>query len=79
MGGEIYIADPHRALINGPTHLFGADLGTFDLRGGAALIIAALLARGKSTISNIYQVDRGYEKIEERLQELGADIRRITA
>jgi len=77
MGAEIYIADPHRAIINGPTKLFGNDLGTFDLRGGAALIIAALIARGKSTISNIYQVDRGYEKIEERLQKLGADIKRV--
>ncbi len=77
MGAEIYVADPHRAIINGPTQLYGADLGTFDLRGGAALLIAALIAKGKSTISNIYQVDRGYEKIEERLQRLGADIRRV--
>jgi len=78
MGAEIYIADPHRAIINGPTRLFGADLGSYDLRGGAAMIIAALLAQGKSTINNIYQVDRGYEKIEERLQELGANIKRVT-
>lgn len=78
MGAEIYIADPHRAIINGRTPLYGTDLGAFDLRGGAALIIAALIAKGKSTISNIYQVDRGYEKIEERLQKLGADIKRIT-
>jgi UDP-N-acetylglucosamine 1-carboxyvinyltransferase len=78
MGAEIYIADPHRAIINGPTNLVGADLGTFDLRGGAALIIAALVAKGQSTIENIYQVDRGYEKIEERLQQLGADIKRET-
>jgi len=77
MGAEIYIADPHRAIINGPTKLFGTDLGAFDLRGGAALIIAALIAKGKSTISNIYQVDRGYERIEERLQKLGADIKRV--
>ena len=79
MGAEIYIADPHRAIINGPTQLYGTDLGTFDLRGGAALIIAALAAKGKSRISNIYQVDRGYEKIEERLQKLGADIKRVDA
>ncbi|MDP2641408.1 MAG: UDP-N-acetylglucosamine 1-carboxyvinyltransferase, partial [Candidatus Yanofskybacteria bacterium] len=77
MGAEIYFADPHRAIINGPTKLYGTDLGTFDLRGGAALIIASLIAEGKSTISNIYQIDRGYEKIEERLQNLGADITRI--
>ena len=78
MGAEIYFTDPHRAIINGPTKLRGNDLGTFDLRGGAALIMAALMAEGKSTISNIYQVDRGYERIEERLQKLGADIKRVT-
>lgn len=77
MGAEIYFADPHRAIINGPSKLYGTNLGAFDLRGGAALIIAALIAEGKSTISNIYQVDRGYEKIEERLQKLGADIKRV--
>lgn len=77
MGAEIYFADPHRAIINGPSHLYGANLGAFELRGGAALIIAALIAEGQSTISNIYQVDRGYEKIEERLQKLGADIKRV--
>ena len=76
MGAEIYFTDPHRAIINGPTKLHGTDLGTFDLRGGAALIMAALMAEGKSTIDNIYQVDRGYERIEERLQKLGADIKR---
>lgn len=78
MGAEIYLTDPHRAIINGPTKLKGTDLGSFDLRGGAALIIASLIAKGRSTINNIYQVDRGYERIEERLQKLGADIQRIT-
>tara|TARA_Y100000310_G_scaffold320247_2_gene376495 strand:- start:1244 stop:2344 length:1101 start_codon:yes stop_codon:yes gene_type:complete len=77
MGAEIYFTDPHRAIINGPTKLRGTDLGTFDLRGGAALIMASLIAEGKSTINNIYQVDRGYEKIEERLQQLGANIKRV--
>jgi UDP-N-acetylglucosamine 1-carboxyvinyltransferase len=77
MGAEIYIADPHRAIINGPTKLKGTDLGSFDLRGGASLIIAALIAQGESSLSNIYQVDRGYERIEERLQKLGADIKRV--
>ncbi len=78
MGAEVYFTDPHRAIINGPTQLYGTNLGTFDLRGGAALIIAALIARGTSTINNIYQVDRGYERIEERLQKLGADIQRVS-
>lgn len=77
MGAEIYFADPHRAIVNGPTQLEGRELGSFDLRGGAALIIAGLIAKGKTTISNIYQIDRGYEKIEERLQKLGADIKRV--
>ncbi|MDZ4231953.1 MAG: UDP-N-acetylglucosamine 1-carboxyvinyltransferase, partial [Candidatus Pacearchaeota archaeon] len=77
MGAEIYFTDPHRAIINGPTKLRGTDLGAFDLRGGAAVVIAALIAKGQSTISNIYQIDRGYERIEERLQALGADIQRI--
>ena len=78
MGAEIYFTDPHRAIIMGPSILHGADLGTFDLRGGAALVIAALIAKGQSTIRNVYQIDRGYEKIEERLEKVGADIKRVT-
>lgn len=77
MGADIFFSDPHRAVINGITKLYGADMGSFDLRGGASLITAGLIAEGKTTIRNIYQVDRGYEKIEERLQKLGADIKRI--
>ncbi len=79
MGAKIYFSDPHRAIINGPTRLYGRELDSFDLRGGAALIIAGLIAKGKTIINNIYQVDRGYERIEERLQKLGADIKRIKA
>lgn len=77
MGADAIICDPHRALITGPTPLYGQDITSFDLRAGATLIIAALLAEGKSTIDKIDQVDRGYEKIEERLQNLGADIQRV--
>ena len=77
MGAKIYFADPHRAIINGPTRLLGRELDTFDLRGGAALIIAGLIAKGKTIVNNIYQVDRGYERIETRLQKLGADIKRV--
>jgi UDP-N-acetylglucosamine 1-carboxyvinyltransferase len=77
MGADIFLADPHRAIINGPTRLYGQDVGSFDLRGGASLIIAGLIAEGTTTISNIYQVDRGYEKIEERLGKIGADIKRV--
>ncbi len=77
MGANAIICDPHRALITGPTPLYGQDITSFDLRAGATLIIAALLAEGQSTIDKIEQVDRGYENIEERLQNLGADIQRV--
>jgi UDP-N-acetylglucosamine 1-carboxyvinyltransferase len=77
MGAKIFFADPHRVLIEGPTPLFGKSLGSLDIRGGAALLIAALIAQGKSKISNIYQIDRGYERIEERLQKIGAQIKRV--
>ncbi|MDP3982312.1 MAG: UDP-N-acetylglucosamine 1-carboxyvinyltransferase [bacterium] len=78
MGAEIYVADPHRAIINGPTQLHGAKLGSYDLRGGMAVVIASLIAKGQSEIENIYQIDRGYERIEERLQSIGANIQRVT-
>ena len=77
MGADIIICDPHRAVVNGPTELYGTELGPLDLRGGAALIIAGLIAKGTTVIKNASQVDRGYEKIEERLQKIGADIRRV--
>jgi UDP-N-acetylglucosamine 1-carboxyvinyltransferase len=77
MGADIIFCDPHRAIINGPTHLRGIEVPSLDLRAGAALIIAGLIAQGITTINNVYQVDRGYEKIEERLQKLGADIKRV--
>lgn len=76
MGANAVICDPHRAIITGPTPLYGTDINSFDLRAGATMIIAALLAQGKSTLSGIEQVDRGYEAIEERLANLGADIKR---
>jgi len=77
MGADIVFCDPHRAIINGPTQLYGIEIPSLDLRAGAALIIAGLVAKGKTIINNIYQIDRGYEKIEERLQQLGVDIERI--
>lgn len=77
MGASAIIADPHRALITGPTPLYGKDIESFDIRAGATLIIAALVAEDKTTIREIYQVDRGYEEIEKRLQNLGADIERV--
>lgn len=77
MGADINSLDSHRVLIKDTGKLYGTDTGSFDLRGGAALIIAGLIAEGKTTITDIYQVDRGYEKIEERLSALGADIKRV--
>ena len=77
MGAHAEILDPHRVLISGPTKLKGKVITSFDLRAGATLIIAALIAEGKTIIKEIYQVDRGYEKIEERLRKLGAQIKRI--
>jgi UDP-N-acetylglucosamine 1-carboxyvinyltransferase len=77
MGADIEIVDPHRAIIFGKTPLTGQRIESWDIRAGASLIIAGLLAKGQTIIENIYQIDRGYERIEERLQQLGADIRRV--
>lgn len=79
MGADVVIADPHRAMITGPTKLSGIEIPSFDLRSGATLIIAGLIAQGMTIINDAYQVDRGYERIEERLRGLGADIKRISA
>jgi UDP-N-acetylglucosamine 1-carboxyvinyltransferase len=77
MGADIEIVDPHRAIIFGKKPLRGLTIESWDIRGGASLVIAALMAKGQTIIENIYQIDRGYEKIEERLQKLGADIKRV--
>jgi UDP-N-acetylglucosamine 1-carboxyvinyltransferase len=78
MGAQIIFADPHRAIVDGPTPLYGIEVSSPDLRGGASLIAGALIAKGTTVINNIYQIDRGYEKIEERLQKLGVDIKRVS-
>ena len=77
MGANVLTHDPHRISIQGPTKLRARNIESPDLRAGMAYLIAALTAKGKSTINNIYQIDRGYEKIEERLRKIGADIKRI--
>jgi len=77
MGANCLIADAHRAFIVGPTPLYGKEITSFDIRAGATLIIAGLIAQGKTVIDNIYQVDRGYEQIEKRLRLLGANIKRV--
>lgn len=76
MGADIIFCDPHRAIVYGPTQLQGIEMPSSDLRAGAAMIIAGLIAKGTTVIHNVYQIDRGYEKIEERLQKLGVDIKR---
>lgn len=77
MGAEIVICDPHRAIINGPTKLYGAKLNPLDLRGGVALIIAGIIAQGTTVINDATQVDRGYEEIDKRLRDIGVDIERV--
>ena len=78
MGANAVIRNSHQATITGPTPLYGTTITSFDLRAGATLIIAALIAQGESTIEQIELVDRGYEKIDERLNMLGAKIVRVT-
>lgn len=78
MGGDVEIVDPHRAFVFGPKQLFGLSIDSSDIRAGISLIVAALMAQGITTINNIFQIDRGYEKIEERLQKIGADIKRTS-
>jgi len=77
MGADIEMVDPHRTFVFGPTKLFGAKIDSSDIRAGACLVIAALMTEGTTIIDNVYQIDRGYEKLEERLQKIGADIKRI--
>ena len=76
MGARIILCDPHRAVVTGPAKLYGQRLESPDIRAGMAMVIAALCAEGRSSIGNIGQIDRGYERIDERLQSLGAAIER---
>lgn len=77
MGARIVLCDPHRAVVSGPARLRGSELVSPDVRAGMAMVIAALCAEGQSVIKNVYQIERGYERISERLQALGARIERI--
>lgn len=79
MGARIILCDPHRVLVQGPNYLQGEPLESPDIRAGMALVIAALCARGTSVIRNIGQIERGYERIDEKLRALGAKIRRVEA
>jgi UDP-N-acetylglucosamine 1-carboxyvinyltransferase len=77
MGADITLCDPHRAIVNGPSRLRGELVESPDIRAGMAVLLAALCAKGRTQIGNIRQIDRGYERIDERLRELGASIERV--
>lgn len=77
MGANALVLDPHRAMVVGPTALTGREITGFDIRSGMVLVIAALVAQGTSTLHNVEHLDRGYERLEERLKGIGADIQRV--
>ena len=79
MGARVIVCDPHRAVVSGPSRLHGERMESPDIRAGMAILIAALCAEGTSEIGNIRQIDRGYERIDERLRLLGARIERVAA
>jgi UDP-N-acetylglucosamine 1-carboxyvinyltransferase len=79
MGARIILCDPHRCVVQGPSPLHGDEMESPDIRAGMALLIAALCAEGQSVIRNIRQIDRGYERVEEKLRALGARIERVTS
>ena len=79
MGARIILCDPHRAVVTGPAPLVGDRMESPDIRAGMAMLIASLCADGVSTIGNIGQIDRGYERIDERLRSVGASIERISS
>jgi UDP-N-acetylglucosamine 1-carboxyvinyltransferase len=77
MGAKVRVLNPHQAIINGPTPLKGMPISSLDLRAGAAMVLAALIAEGETEISNINYIDRGYEKFDAKLNSLGAKISRV--
>jgi len=79
MGARVIVCDPHRAVVAGPSRLHGERMESPDIRAGMAILIAALCAEGESEIGNIRQIDRGYERIDERLRLLGARIERVAS
>ncbi len=78
MGAQIEVCDPHRVIVKGPTPLCGRVLLSPDLRAGLAFVIAAVIAKGESVVHNVYNIDRGYERVEERLRGIGVDIERVS-
>jgi UDP-N-acetylglucosamine 1-carboxyvinyltransferase len=78
MGARIVLCDPHRAIVSGPSRLHGERMESPDIRAGMAMLIASLCAEGVSEIGNAGQIDRGYERIDDRLRDLGARIERVS-
>jgi UDP-N-acetylglucosamine 1-carboxyvinyltransferase len=78
MGAKIILCDPYRCLVQGPNQLYGENLESPDIRAGMSLLLAALTAKGKSTVRNIGQIERGYEDVDKKLQALGAKIERVS-
>jgi len=76
MGAQIVLCDPHRCIVTGPTPLFGEKVESPDIRAGMTLVLAALAAKGRSVIRNVGQIDRGYERVDQKLRALGARIER---
>jgi len=78
MGARIILCDPHRVVVTGPARLYGERMASPDIRAGMAMLIASLCAEGESRIGNVSEIDRGYERIDERLRALGARIERVS-
>jgi UDP-N-acetylglucosamine 1-carboxyvinyltransferase len=79
MGARIILCDPHRVVVSGPAQLYGQRMESPDIRAGMSMLLASLCAEGQSTIGAVYQIDKGYERIDERLRALGARIERVSA
>jgi len=77
MGARIILCDPHRAVVTGPAQLYGQRMESPDIRAGMSMLLASLCAEGTSRIGAVYQIDKGYERIDERLRGLGAQIERV--
>jgi UDP-N-acetylglucosamine 1-carboxyvinyltransferase len=78
MGAKIILCDPYRCLVQGPNQLYGENLESPDIRAGMSLLLAALTAKGKSTVRNVGQIERGYEYVDKKLRDLGANNQRVS-
>ena len=78
MGARIILCDPFRCLVQGPNQLYSENLESPDIRAGMSLLLAALTAKGTSTVRNIRQIERGYENVDNKLRDLGANIKRVS-